>query len=456
MKKLSYAKITHGSVMGHKFVLLFLLISEVASGEASIKNLQMLPGETISVQYPNGSEVKVSRKGVVDVFATSQTDWQLTALRGGLVIVDAIDGSGTPQLPRLVIDVKSAAAPDRFPVATSIPDWICLKTGISCEQDPGIVAGTVTDFRWYLSTRSWCHTSRNCRLYTTLSEKAKSELKAYIRARLPSDMEVTVTIQGDISVTALCDPLTPEHHLKAIETAFPRMLDSKTLGFNCLVNQSAFRVTVKARKVSSSTGRTIGYDRDLDFSITNKPFLHTTTVFKNDLKNEEITTESEILGQPTFLATANIEFASLIGGELPYRSDSSQNSEEYRWKEYGLSIKGTIKSVQGETIRSAIEVFLKSVHDQPSKGLNTSSIKSNFETTAGQWTMIGELDLNSALSSASRTVFLASIPIIGPLFRLDQTATSNSKLQTWIKIESAGSPISNLNDDIELQALPAK
>lgn len=434
----------------------FLLISAAATAAPAVRNMKMTPGESISVQYPAGSEVKVSRKGVIDIFEVSDTTWQLTALRGGLVIVDAVDGSGTPQLPRLFIDVKSTDGPDRLPVTVGIPDWICQRKHIRCEQEEGVVSGTVHDYKWFLSARSWCNTSRSCRLFTTLTTGSRTELETFIKERINKDLILSVTALGDILITAICDPLTPEYYLKSIEAAFPHLLDSNVLTFQCNVSQAAYRITVKARKIAHSHGQTIGYDRDVDHTVISSPALTSTFAVKNKLKNEQIESESETLGEPTFLATANIEFSALIGGELPYASTNKHDVEEYRWKEYGLSIKGTIKSAQGNLIRSSIEVFLKSVQDQPAKGLNTSSIKSNFETIEGQWSLIGELELNLALNNESRTMFLASIPIIGPLFRLNQSSKSDARLQTWIKIDRADAVKSDFNDNIELQGLPAK
>jgi Flp pilus assembly secretin CpaC len=135
-----------------------------------------------------------------------------------------------------------------------------------------------------------------------------------------------------------------------------------------------------------------------------------------------------------FLASEEVEFQALVGGELPYLSQR-ENSSEYQWKEYGLSVKGKIKGSQGNRIRTHLDLFLKSINDQAAGSLSTSSLKSSVETEIDMWTLVGELDLHSSSTNLRETPFFVKVPIIGPFFRLMSYSNDKSKLQVWMHIK---------------------
>jgi hypothetical protein len=402
---------------------------------ASMKNLQMTVGESMPITFPIGTELKISKKGVLDVFLTNETNWQLTALRPGLVIIDAVDGTtGNPLLPRLFIDVKSEAkAGEPSLIAIDLPDWICSKQGVKCDRQAGVVTGRTSDWQWYMRTTSWCNTSKNCHSFLEMNENAFKSLETYLQGKLGKTFTIKSDQQGNTTISSICDSTTQEQQTQKIESLIPGILEKHIASFSCAQTQSTYEVRIKARSLSSSAGKSFGYKSDATHKVQGFP-ISSVTSLKNSIVNESLSSEGEIVGEPMFLASEEVEFQALVGGELPYLTQKEQKSD-YQWKEYGLSVKGKIKGIQDGRIRTHLDLFLKSINDQNSGSLSTSSLRSSVDTAESIWTLVGELDLKSSSSNLSETPLLVSVPIIGPFFKLMSSSSDKSKLQVWIQIK---------------------
>lgn len=402
--------------------------------QASMKNLQMTVGESTPITFPAGTELKISKKGVVDVFLTNETTWQLTALRPGIVIIDAVEVStGSPLLPRLFIDVKSEAkAGESSIIAVDLPDWICSRKGIKCDRQAGIVTGQTADWQWYMRTVSWCHASRHCHSFVEMTEKAFSSLQTYLQAKIGATFTIKSNQYGNTIISSICDASTQEQQTQKIESIIPGILEKQIASFSCAQTQATYEVRIKARRISSSAGSSVGYKAEVSHQVEGFP-LTSVASLKNALVNESLSSEGEIIGEPMFLASEEVEFQALVGGELPYLSQK-ENTTDYQWKEYGLSVKGKIKGILDGRIRTHLDIFLKSLNDQTSGSLSTSSLKSSVDTAENAWTLVGSLDLKSSSSNLRETPLLVSVPIIGPFFKLMSSSNDKSKLQVWILI----------------------
>ncbi len=423
-------------------VLLGLAFIFAVTGFASMKQLQMTVGESSPIEFPAGTELKISKKGVIDVFLTNDTTWQLTALRPGLVIIDAIESStGSPLLPRLFIDVKSASKAGEPSIANRInldlPDWVCGKQGIKCDRPSGIITGKTADWQWYMRTISLCHSSRQCWSFIELSEKAAVSLQGYFQTKLGSTFSVKSDPTGNTKITSICDAATQQQQAEKIDQLLPGILEKHIASFSCAQSQETYEVRIRARRVSTTSGSTIGYKAETTHQIAGLP-LTSTIGLKNSLVNESLSSQGEIMGEPMFLASEEVEFHALVGGELPYLTPRD-NGQNYQWKEYGLSVKGKIKGIQGGRVRTHLDLFLKSLNDQASGSLSTSSLKSSVDTAEGIWTLVGELDLHSSSTNLRETPFFVRIPIIGPFFQLMSSSKDKSKLQVWMQVRRSQS-----------------
>lgn len=142
------------------FILLLSFAPRVSAEEATTA-LQLNPGEIRDIAFPASVEVRVSRRGVVDVFHVNDEHWQLTGLRGGLALVEAFDpASGSPVLPRLVVTVKSAAGGSAN--VSALPRWLCHEPGIRCDGSSGDIAGTSTSWEWFVKAQDYCSKRSTC------------------------------------------------------------------------------------------------------------------------------------------------------------------------------------------------------------------------------------------------------------------------------------------------------
>jgi Flp pilus assembly secretin CpaC len=81
---------------GHKFVLapiilLILVLGHPKTATAKPKHLTLAVGETIKLALPEAKQIDVSRRGILELFATSDGEWQITGMKSGLVLLTATD-----------------------------------------------------------------------------------------------------------------------------------------------------------------------------------------------------------------------------------------------------------------------------------------------------------------------------------------------------------------------------
>jgi len=420
------------------FVKFFIFLSHFFTNVsyATMKNIQMTVGESIPIEFPEGTELKISKKGIIDVFFINDTTWQITALRSGLVIIDAIESeTGNPLLPRLFLDIKSLPKSlEASAINHSIPDWVCNKNGITCDRQSGVITGKTADWQWFMRAISWCHTAKHCLSFVELSDTAAVDLQNFLQKKLGPNFTVASETSGSSQISAMCDATTTQQQIDQIEKKLPGILKMQVAYFSCSQNQQTFEVRIKARRISSSEGSTTGFKTNSRIRIDGLPPTPSIDLH-NNLVNESLTSSGELIGEPMFMASEDIEFQTLIGGELPFLTQK-ENSHSYQWKEYGLSVKGKIKGYHAGRIRTHIDIFLKSLNDQSSGSLSSSSLKSSIDSAENVWTLIGELDLFSHSSHRQEAPLFVKLPIIGPFFKLMSTSKDNSKLQVWIQVKS--------------------
>jgi hypothetical protein len=258
-------------------------------------------------------------------------------------------------------------------------------------------------------------------------------LQSYLQSKLGATFTINSDQNGNTTISSICDANSQDQQARKVEDLVPGILERHIASFSCAQTQATYEVRIKARRISSTAGRSQGYKAEVSHDVVGFP-LTTVASLKNSSINESLTSEGEIVGEPMFLASEEVEFQALVGGELPYLTQR-ENSSDYQWKEYGLSVKGKIKGIQDGRVRTHLDLFLKSLNDQASGSLSTSSLKSSVDTAESIWTLVGELDLKSSSSNLRETPFLVSVPIIGPFFKLMSSSNDKSKLQVWIQIK---------------------
>lgn len=354
-----------------------LFASAARADNTATKNLTLIVGDSQVVHFPLGTDLTVSRRGVVDLFHAGNGNWEITALRGGFAVIDGKDAvTGDSRPPRVFVTVLAADDRHALIAPPDLPDWICKAKGVRCQRDAGIVQGQVDEPLWWQRAQDFCRKNEACLFAVELSEQGR--LKQQTRYRLAA------------KIFLIEDGAAQE------------------LGFD-----DDTKVTVDAVRGKS------------DFAL-----LSRLRAMARDHK-------AEIISEPLFRLTPGQETQLINGGEFQVverESDGNGSHDVTSWKQHGLVLKILLTPLGKGRARLTYDLSLKSPTENHA-ALSVNSLKSEVELPLGTPVLVGVLDLEARLGETHETPPLASIPLIGPLFRGSGNQASKSRLGFWLHLE---------------------
>ncbi|MBQ0930591.1 type II secretion system secretin GspD [Ideonella alba] len=154
---------------------------------------------------------------------------------------------------------------------------------------------------------------------------------------------------------------------------------------------------------------------------------------------------ANILSTPTLLALDNEEAKIVVGQNVPFITGSFTNTgtgsgatnpfQTIERKDVGLTLRVKSQVGEGGTVRMTIYQENSSVNSNTTSGLITD--KSAVETTVvvddGQMMVLGGLMKDEFTDSDGRVPGLASVPILGNLFRNDSRTRVKSNLMIFLR-----------------------
>lgn len=149
-----------------------------------------------------------------------------------------------------------------------------------------------------------------------------------------------------------------------------------------------------------------------------------------------------IIGDPVLTSTPCEDLTIRAGAEDEFQSKTDQGHVISTWKSHGLDIKMKLIPLDAQSLKIPFSVSLRT----PSRGKGSyglSDVTSSINVKLGQKTLAAIINLSSSSTSIREQPWLASIPILGPLFKDSEESISTSKLLLWFEIlqSSADSPI---------------
>ncbi|MBN8488884.1 MAG: type II secretion system protein GspD, partial [Burkholderiales bacterium] len=154
---------------------------------------------------------------------------------------------------------------------------------------------------------------------------------------------------------------------------------------------------------------------------------------------------ANILSTPTLLALDNEEAKIVVGQNVPFITGSFTNNgtgngatnpfQTIERKDVGLTLRVKSQVGEGGTVRMSIYQENSSVNSNSTSGLITD--KSAVETTVvvddGQMMVLGGLMKDEFTDSDGRVPGLASVPVLGNLFRNDSRTRIKSNLMIFLR-----------------------
>jgi hypothetical protein len=429
-----------------------LSASSATAAEAPLtRQLSLRPGESATVSYPIGTDLTVSRRGIVDAFSSGDGRWQLTALRGGFVVVDAKDATtGEPRPPRLLIEVHGAR--DEAPTTPAIPPlsgpppWVCTTPGIKCDQGAGIVRGTTDSYLWYVRARTACRESEGCLFAATLSKAGTNAWIDALQAQVGDHFGIIASAAGIPALTTYCAASGRPRRTNDADDLTDGAVTSGLLHLRCLDEDDprAFRLSVRVFLVESAAARELGIDQQIN-ATAQAPArtISTSTSWSILAKLKALATDhrAESIGEPVVRIHPNVPVNIVSGGEFQVfehivrAAHDDEPEERAAWKQFGLTMKLMAAAVSPKVMHLAYDLSFKSRTQASDLALTVNAIKSDVNVTpGGPPVMAGALDLKASSDDHQRVPLLSHLPILGPLFTLTGKEQSSSRLLVWLEL----------------------
>lgn len=143
-----------------------------------------------------------------------------------------------------------------------------------------------------------------------------------------------------------------------------------------------------------------------------------------------------VLAQPQLLARSGSQAEFLAGGELPYTTTDDKGNSKTSFKPYGVSLRIVPRVERGGLVRSQIEVEVSSVDaslSQPAgPSLKTRRASTEFNVRSGQTLVLAGFISREESRHVDRLPGLASLPVLGALFRSERFAIQETELAVFV------------------------
>ena len=454
-----------GMMPWRRALLIAFLLLPTAGAAANdglvLRHLVLAPGETTAVSYPEGSDLLLSRRGIVDVFTSGAGQWQLTALRVGLVTVEARDqASNESRPPRLLIEVRGNGTDHRLTSEVSAgappapPQWLCQMTGVQCGGHglpPEMIRGEVSNLEDFRLAKQACDHAPACLFGLELAATAAHTWCATLRERLGRDFLVRCESHHAPTIETLCGDTPAERGRirTAVDQQSQLALGTGLVQLTCLEDQprGRYAIDVRVSALTRAAARELGIDTRATGGW-NWPAGGKATAMaaaSGLLRALEKDHEAEAVAAPSLDISAFEAVELATGGEFQViehvvRSERPDDLQASRasWKSHGLELSLRLRPLPGDRVTLAYALTYRS---PPASGMTTlgaSRLKGQVELTLGAMGLAGIVDLKEQQSDRGGLPLLAQLPLIGPLFGHATTGHSHSHLGLWFTARRLG------------------
>jgi hypothetical protein len=438
-------------------ILWIALLAVSVLAEPRVDELSLVVGDSATLMFPDGVDVQISRRGVVDLFHAGDGRWSVIALRAGVVVLSSGEGEAAR---RSIVRVSPA---DRMPVRVEeeLPPWVCATPGVRCDRDARVVDGVLADAARFAQARALCEQGA-CRFQALLTEGARARWEAQLRALAPHGTTLTLSPAGVLYAEILCggleaardevrrEPGTPDLRRRGLSSREERTselraaLRGRVEGDDLLVRCSeetappGYRLETKIMRISESQLAALGFAGTASLGVATPPW-RLDAALASKLEAARRARRLEVIGEPTLRLVAGRRAEARSGGEFQVTLHEPRAGEpRAAWKPYGLVLVATAAPRDVRTARLSYELSLSA---RDGDGVSAHGVKGELDLTVGTPTLAAVLDLASTDREEVTQPLLARLPILGPLFRLEAIGDQTSRVFAWFKLgadEGAG------------------
>ncbi|MCB9229957.1 MAG: hypothetical protein H6618_10140 [Deltaproteobacteria bacterium] len=397
------------------------------------EKLSLEPGASATIRGQGNGDLLVSKKGILDIFHIRDVTWKITALREGLVSIR----SGQSQWMVTVTKTHKKKAEDEF----SIPDWIC--TQLNCDQQKRIISGQSSGRHEFIQALRWCQKHSPC-LFTAQLEKTEKERLFREAEDLLRTQDASCQNSGGLRV---CDiPCNTEKQELTVNKTFRQhpltnpLLKAGLIALRCRQPLAEKLWSVKAKIYFTSQHDSVlkGFDHSVNLSlrIPGDPTLSAGLMSRLEALLAE--KHARVIGEPLIVLRQGTQGEIQSGGEIPVMSyaknQKSHDKHIHRWKSFGLKFQVRVTgSHHGKALIQYSLRFRQPTHGEKST-FNSEKISSEISAPLAVPVLAGQTSIHSDMMSDKQRPFLATLPLVGPLFKSSSTTDGQSGLWVWVEV----------------------
>jgi Flp pilus assembly secretin CpaC len=408
----------------HHALCIILLLQDTESWAAQ-RRRTLIVGQ-IATETLNANEiVKLNRKGLVDIIDVSASEFQLLALRPGILVATIEDEFGTPKR-KLIFDISSKQAVskrDIFSANSEIYQFLCRsQPSVSCSGEQFEVQGLVDDAQWFYKAMALCEKHSPCLFKVLLSKKGRELLKESIGQRAKI-LGVDIQNNGYIDLRIDCKFWT-QKRLGLLLKAYH--IEDYFITSQCVNNQRQYHV-----KIIASTKRQLEA-RQIKPWLSSK-FLPSYIDGTSYIKAQKQQNHRHVISEPEFWLSLHNK--SIIRHGLEIRVQSSSEDASQYWRRLGFKLEMSVLEQSKDRLFLDFDLGLSEPEGTGGR-VYTAGMQSQVWVELGQIQTLGYLVTTSKNSDKNEHIPLASIPIIGPLFRNKANDQGASRIKVDIIVNA--------------------
>lgn len=394
------------------FFLFFCSLEIHSSSAAELIKLKV--GEIVSVRLWERGQLKVSRKGVLEIEPKSQDLWNIYGLKKGAVTISQMEGSRV--LNKKMILVEAAATEDRYGIfASSWKDFICRHRGIRCHERSHKISGMTDHWRWFYQVKKQCKKKSPCLFKVRLSERGRFALKSWLKAA--RGLVVSVMEDGSMIVNDAC---------KTSKDILPMMIRDEA-HFPCLPRQENLLVTAKIYWLKKAEADQFGL-RPWNYLRENLlvPGPH-------KLQSARSLSCKRLIAHPSFLVKSGQTVKSRQGLDQVIHREDQKSSEVLK---SGLNMQFKVTERFDGFVKAHIVTKLR-LPTGLQQRYEVSEFDAVVDLPLSESVVVASFDMNLDQEDSDQIGFLQGIPIFSLLFQERSESKAFAKLRLELEIRLA-------------------
>ncbi len=378
-------------------------------------------GESKTIPLANESQIRVSRKGIIDV-QIYKNHIRIFGLKTGLVVITFAKANQAEEDLKYFVEVKTKGTDTMMGDENfNEIDSLCREYHLECDVKRQLIKGVFASYEIFYKVKALCEQKKNCNFIGNLSSKSQNDLATYLKSLVDDKFEILVKDNGALVGFVPCSESGSEKYFK---TLAEHLLGKSSLKEHLLIackkdwHAGSFKLASKIIVIERTAAQEFGLKTMLrgQGSLVNIDFSGDLDLSLNAALKEK---KAHIIGEPILWLNSGAEARAQSGAEFLTIKEQAESSREhvYAWKESGLDLKVKIFPLEEKKVRLQYTFIISSPSAKDSGHLHRSKLESEVELILDKSVIVGEIQFQSSGDQKGSVPLLDSLPIFGPLLK---------------------------------------